>query len=153
MGLTGGLNPEALDNTIRILLLWFAEVKLTYKRIRVGDGQNRILANCNILTKTQRIKDKFRTLELKHRNYKNNVYPYSDYMVFGRLLKDLWTCTKLERVNIQNTSPHSSPCKLVLSTWTAWTSTGGKQEQRPLRIGVANVQPQRTPNPKNMKAQ
>ena len=44
-GLTGGLNTEALDNAVRGLLLWFAELKLTHNRISVGNNNDSIMAN------------------------------------------------------------------------------------------------------------
>jgi hypothetical protein len=120
-GLTGGFNLEALDNTIRVLLLRYVKVKLTHNMIRVGNCQDGILANCNNLKKTQTRENMFRTLNSNIENYQRIVYAYRDGLrevqslqVDGRLLNNFCTCAKLERVTIQITFPCSRPCTLNL---------------------------------------
>ena len=44
-GLTGGLSTKALNNTVRVLLLRFAELKLRHNRISVDHSNNGIIAN------------------------------------------------------------------------------------------------------------
>ena len=76
-------------------------------------------------------------LELKHRYYKNHVYPYRDNIVDGRVLNNLRTCAKFKRVTIKVISSCCRPCKLELSTWRAWTSTPGSKNNVIFFIGVA----------------